>query len=64
MHKPEAVRENETRKILLDFQRVDFAVSADYGVKLKEGKTEHIPRPCQRTEKVWDHESDCDSNRS
>ena len=43
----------------------DFAVLANHRMKLKESKKrKQIPRPWSRTEKVFEHEGDGDTNLS
>ena len=42
---------------------MDFAVPVDSRVKLKESeKKREVSRPCQRTEKIVEHESNGDIN--
>ena len=41
---------------------VDFAIPVDYRVKIKENKEIQVLRPCQRTKKVMEHESDSGTN--
>ena len=74
-YKPESVLENETHKILCDFQiqtdhklsaktnrhLVDFAVLEDQIVKIKE---RYILIYFQRTEKAVEHKSDGDTSYS
>ena len=51
-------RENKKRT----FRIVDFAVSADHKVKIKESKKEKVLELCQKTKKAGEHEGDSDTN--
>ena len=51
--------ERQTKK--RTYQIVEFAVSADHRVKLKESEKK-VLRPCLETEKTMEHESDNDTN--
>ena len=64
MHNPKSVFENETRKKKKrTCRKVDFAVSADHKVKLKESeKRDKYLDLARELKKLWERESDGDTN--